>query len=410
MRVASARLDGVRSVALGMWIAAGSRLEPPELGGVSHFIEHLIFKGSERYSAWDIAHLFDDMGAEPNAATAKEHTVVHARCLDDDLERAFELLAEMVARPSFAELDREREVVLEEVAMYEDSPADVVHDELAAAVFGEHPLGRPIIGHTATLARLDLATVRAYHDAHYVNPGIVVAAAGHADQARLCELATRHFHPEPGAVVAEPRLAPPTPRHVARFTRKDTEQYHVCLGGLGPRRGDEDRFATFVVDTIVGASWSSRLFQEVREKRGLAYSVYSYTSLFADIGMTAVYVGSRGEAVDDALHVIFEVLGGLEDDITEEAVDRARNHLKGQTVLTMESPGSRMQALGRSILFGLPVLSVDDILARFDAVTVDDARRAVQRYWDVGSWSSACIGPDPGPYRAAMAGFAWEER
>jgi len=397
-------------VALGLWIAAGSRLEPPELGGVSHFIEHLIFKGSERFSSWDIAHLFDDMGAEPNAATSREHTVVHARCLDQDLDQAFELLAEIVARPSFAELDREREVVLEEVAMYEDSPAEVIHDDLAEAIFGEHPLGRPIIGHTETLARMDRATVGAYHGAHYVNPGIVVSAAGHVEHERLCALAERHFHPAPGAVVPEVGLEPPAPRHVAHFAQKDTEQYHVCLGGLGPRRSDDDRFAAFVVDTILGGSWSSRLFQEVREKRGLAYSVYSYTSLYADTGMTAVYVGSRAEAVDEALRVIIDVLAGLEDEITEAAVDRARNHLKGQTVLSMESPGSRMQSLGRSILMDLPVLSVDDILGLIDSVTIDDARAAVRRYWDLDTWSTACIGADPQPYRAATRGFAWEER
>jgi len=397
-------------VALGLWVAAGSRLEPPELGGVSHFIEHLIFKGSERFSSWDIAHLFDDMGAEPNAATSREHTIVHARCLDEDLERAFELLAEMVARPTFAELDQEREVVLEEVAMYEDSPIEVIHDDLAAAVFGDHPLGRPIIGRTETLARMDRETVGAYHEAHYVNRGIVVAAAGHIDHALLCDLAARHFQPEPGVVVPRADGALPAPRHVASFTRKDTEQYHVCLGGPGPRRGDDDRFAAFVVDTILGGSWSSRLFQEVREKRGLAYSVYSYTTLYADTGMTAVYVGSRAEAVDDALRIILDVLGGLEDDMTEAAVERARNHLKGQTVLSMESPGSRMQALGRSVLTGQPVLSVDDILARIDAVTVDDARAAVRRYWDLDTWSTACIGPDASPYRAVTQGFAWEER
>jgi predicted Zn-dependent peptidase len=400
----------VRSVALGLWIAAGSRLEPRELGGVSHFIEHLIFKGSEHFTAWDIAHLFDDMGADPNAATSREHTVVHARCLDEDVERAFELLAEMVARPTFAELDQEREVVLEEVAMYEDAPVEVIHDDLAAAVFGDHPLGRPIIGHTETLARMDRDTVAAYHDAHYVNPGIVVAAAGHVDHAQLCELAARHFRPEPGAVVPQSAPGLPAARHVAHFTAKDTEQYHVCLGGLGPRRGDDDRFAAFVVDTILGGSWSSRLFQEVREKRGLAYSVYSYTSLYADTGMTAVYVGSRAEAVAEALRVVLEVLAGLEDDMTDEAVSRARNHLKGQTVLSMESPGSRMQALGRSILTGQPVLGVDEILERIDAVTVDDACTAVRRYWDLATWSSACIGPDAGPYRAATQGFAWEER
>ena len=400
----------MRSVALGLWIAAGSRLEPPELGGVSHFIEHLIFKGSARFSSWDIAHLFDDMGAEPNAATSKEHTVVHARCLDQDLEQAFELLAEMVARPTFAELDQEREVVLEEVAMYEDSPAEVIHDDLAVAIFGGHPLGRPIIGHTETLARMDRDTVGAYHDAHYVNPGIVVSAAGHVEHQRLCELAARHFRPEPGAVVPRPLLEPPDPCHVAHFSQKDTEQYHICLGGLGPRRADDDRFATFVVDTILGGSWSSRLFQEVREKRGLAYSVYSYTSLFAETGMTAVYVGSRAEAVEDALRVITEVLGGLEDDITEAAVTRARNHLKGQTVLSMESPGSRMQSLGRSILMDLPVLSVDEIVERIEAVTIDDARAAVRRYWDLDTWSTACIGPAAEPYRAATEGFSWEER
>jgi predicted Zn-dependent peptidase len=400
----------VRSVALGLWIAAGSRLEPPELGGVSHFIEHLIFKGSERFSSWDIAHLFDDMGAEPNAATSKEHTVVHARCLDEDLEQAFELLAEMVARPTFAEIDQEREVVLEEVAMYEDAPVEVIHDDLAEAVFGEHPLGRPIIGHTETLARIDRAAVKDYHDAHYVNPGIVIAAAGHVDHAQLCDLTARQFRPEPGAVVRRPAAERPEPRHVAHFTAKDTEQYHVCLGGHGPRRGDDDRFAAFVVDTIVGGSWSSRLFQEVREKRGLAYSVYSYTSLYTDTGMTAVYVGSRAEAVDEALRVIIDVLGGLEDDMTEAAVERARNHLKGQTVLSMESPGSRMQALGRSILMEQPVLSVDDILKLIDAVSVEDARAAVRRYWDLDTWSTACIGPRPEPFRVVTQGFAWEER
>ncbi len=397
-------------MALGLWIAAGSRLEPPELGGVSHFIEHLVFKGSKRFSSWDIAHLFDDMGSEPNAATSREHTIVHARCLDEDLEQAFELLAEMIARPSFAELDQEREVVLEEVAMYEDSPVEVIHDDLAAAVFGDHPLGRPIIGHTETLARMDLATVRAYHDSHYVNPGIVVAAAGRVDHAQLCDLATRHFRPEPGAAVPETPVGLPVPRHVAHFTAKDTEQYHVCLGGPGPRRNDEDRFAAFVVDTILGGSWSSRLFQEVREKRGLAYSVYSYTSLYSDTGMTAVYVGSRAEAVGEALRVILDVLAGLEDEMTEQAVERARNHLKGQTVLSMESPGSHMQSLGRSILMGQPVLSVDDVLGLIDAVSVEDARAAVRRYWDLGRWSATCIGPDPDPYRDVTQGFAWEER
>ena len=332
-------MENVRSVALGVWIAAGARLEPVELGGISHFIEHLIFKGSDKYSASDIAHIFDDMGAEPNASTSKEHTLVNARLLDEDLGKAFEVIAGMVARPTFADLDQEREVVLEEVAMYEDSPPELIHDDISEVVFGEHPLGRPIIGHYETLAALDIDTVRAYHDEHYVNPAIVVAAGGNVDHDHLCELAVGHVPPGARRRDRAPRPHVPETRHLARFTRKDTEQYHVCLGGPGPRRSDPERYAVFVVDTILGGSWSSHLFQEVREKRGLAYSVYSYTSLYADAGLTAVYVGSRQEAVGEAMGVILEVLGDLEALMTDTAIERAKNHLKGQLVLSMESPG-----------------------------------------------------------------------
>ena len=403
-------MDNVRSVALGVWIAAGSRLEPVELGGISHFIEHLIFKGSDKFSASDIAHIFDDMGAEPNASTSKEHTLVNARLLDEDLDKAFEVIAEMVARPTFAELDQERDVVLEEVAMYEDSPPELIHDDLSEVVFGEHPLGRPIIGHRETLNALDIDTVRGYHDAHYVNPGIVVAASGHVDHDHLAELAATHFRPEPGAVVRQAELSVPETRHIARFTQKDTEQYHVCLGGPGPKRGDPDRYAVFVVDTILGGSWSSHLFQEVREKRGLAYSVYSYTSLYADAGLTAVYFGSRQEAVEEAMRVILDTLRDLEADMADHAIERAKNHLKGQLVLGMESPGSRMQQLGRAVLLEQPVLTVDEVLERIDAVDRDAVIAAVRRYYDPETWSTACIGPQPEPYRAVTQDFALEER
>ena len=403
-------MDNVRSVALGVWIAAGSRLEPVELGGISHFIEHLIFKGSDKFSASDIAHIFDDMGAEPNASTSKEHTLVNARLLDEDLDKAFEVIAEMVARPAFADLDEEREVVLEEVAMYEDSPPELIHDDLCEVVFGEHPLGRPIIGHSETLRGLDLDTVRGYHDSHYVNPGIVIAAGGHVDHDHLCDLATKHFRPEPGAEVRRANLSIPETRHIARFTQKDTEQYHVCLGGPGPRRGDPDRYAVFVVDTILGGSWSSHLFQEVREKRGLAYSVYSYTSLYAEAGLTAIYVGSRLEAMEEAMRVILDVLRDLEADVKDSAITRAKNHLKGQLVLSMESPGSRMQQLGRAVLLEQPILTVDEVLERIDAVDRDAVIAAVRRYYDPEKWSTACIGPQPEPFRAVTQDFALEER
>lgn len=408
--MATERLDSVRSVALGLWIAAGSRLEPVALAGISHFIEHLIFKGSSRFSASTIAHIFDDMGAEPNASTSKEHTLVNARMRGDDLDMAFEVIAEMVARPSFADLDQEREVVLEEVAMYEDSPPELIHDDLSEVAFGEHPLGRPIIGHYQTLAGLDLGAVRSYHGAHYVNPGIVVAASGHVDHDHLCELAARHFGDERVGEMRRPDLSAPQPRHVARFTQKDTEQYHVCLGGPGPRRGDTDRYAVFVVDTILGGSWSSLLFQKVREKRGLAYSVYSYTSLYADAGLTAVYFGSRHEAVEEAMRIILSELAGIEASLSDIAIERAKNHLKGQLVLSMESPGARMQSLGRAVLLEQPILTVDEVLERIDAVDRGAVIAAARRYYDPSTWSTACIGPHPEPFRAVVDGFVWEER
>ncbi len=403
-------MDNVRSVALGFWVASGSRLEPVELGGISHFIEHLLFKGSDRFSQWDIARIFDDMGGEPNASTSKEYTLVNARFLDEDLDTAFEVIAEMVARPTFTELDQEREVVLEEVAMYEDSPSDLVHDDLCEAVFGDHPLGRPIIGHRETLARLDLPAVRAYHDQCYVNPGIVVAATGNIDHDRLCELTARHFRPEPGAVVKRPDLSTPPVRHTARFSQKDTEQYHVCLGGPGPLRGQADRYAVRVVDTILGGSWSSRLFQEIREKRALAYSVYSSVEMFADAGLTTIYFGSRDEeGMVEAIEVILGVLDEFQEQVDEDAVTRAKNHLKGQMVISMDSPGSRMGSLGLPVLTDQPVLSLEEVLERIDAVTHDDVMAAARRYYDQSQWSTACIGPRREPFRAVTDGFDWGE-
>jgi predicted Zn-dependent peptidase len=400
----------VRSIALGIWIDSGSRSEPESQAGISHFIEHLLFKGTDHYSAYDIARIFDEMGGEPNAATSKEQTFVHARFLDEHLERAFAVLAEMVTRPAFSNLDAEREVVLEEVAMYEDSPPELIHDHLTEAVFGEHPLGRAIIGRAETLRAQDHAAVAAYHAAHYVNPAMVIAAAGNVDHERLCGLAAQHF-PQASTVTAPVVLAVPhEPRHVAVFTQKDTEQYHVCLGGPALKRDDPRRFALWVVDTLLGGSWSSRLFQEVRDERGLAYSVYSYTSLYSDAGLTAVYFGSREEGVGEALRLILAELSSVVEHVPDEEIERAKNHLKGSLVLSMESPHSRMQSIGRSVLCGIPILTLDEMLAQIDAVGADDVARVAAELYATSSWSAACIGPKPDQYRSILEEFTWSPR
>src|SRR5581483_11104018 len=297
-RVRSERLDHVRSAAVGYWIGAGSRDEQPAEGGVTHFIEHLLFKGTQRYSAVEIAEIFDGLGGELNAATSREHTLIYARVPDHHLETAMDVMSDMVFSPSFSDLDAEREVVLEEIAMYDDAPQDLVHDLIAEAIFGDHPLGRPVIGTAEVISSIPRADIARYHRELYVPANIVVAAAGSVDHDYVVELveralARRSSVGESRLNARPPLVQAPPPR--LRFLRKDTEQYHVCLGAPGISRSDRRRFAVSLLDAILGGSASSRLFQEIREKRGLAYSVYSFVSQYTDTGQVGVYLGTREE-------------------------------------------------------------------------------------------------------------------
>ncbi len=347
------------------------------------------------------------MGGELNAATAKEYTLLHARFLDAHLDEAFAVMADMVARPLMADLDAEREVVLEEVALYEDSPSDLIHDYLAETVFWEHPLGRQIIGTAETLRAADRAAADAYHRAHYVTPSIVIAAAGNLRHERIVELARRHFGGAGRGASPTSPLAHPVARHDAYFMRKDTEQFHVCLGAPTMARDDPRRFALSVLDTALGGSSSSRLFQEIREKRGLVYSVYSYTSLYADTGLVAISFGSRPEGLAEVMELCTTELRGLAASLTDEEVERTKEQIKGQIVLSMESPSSRMNRLGRSVLMDLEIRTLDGMLAQIDAVdraaVVDLARSS----YDVATWSAVCIGPEPEPFQATVGDYRW---
>jgi predicted Zn-dependent peptidase len=272
-RLITERLTSVRSVSLGFWIHAGARDEPGTKAGVSHFIEHLLFKGTRSYAAQQIAEVFDEMGGELNAATSREHTVVYARVPDRHLEDALDVMADMVFSPTFADVDSEREVVLEEIAMVEDAPQDLVHDLLSEAVFHEHPLGRPVIGHADVISSISRRSIAAYHRSSYVAGNVVLAAAGNLEHDRVLALLERAARQrvEPPArktKVRRPLVREPAPS--LRFERKDTEQFHVCVGAPGIARSDRRRFAASLLDAILGGSASSRLFQEIREKRGMA--------------------------------------------------------------------------------------------------------------------------------------------
>ena len=400
VRVVTEAMSSVRSIALGFWIRAGSRDEGAEQAGISHFLEHLLFKGTDRFSSLEIDELFDAMGAEVNAGTSKETTSVYARFLDVHLERAFDVLQDMVLRPAYPDIDSERQVVIEEIAMYEDEPSDKVHDVLSGAIFGDHPLGRPIIGRAEVISAVPVPRIAEWHDQLYVPGNIVVSAAGNLDHDRIVELVDGALAAAPpaGEVGSEPSTAPRT-----RFHTKETEQYHLALGGPGIARGDDRRFAMRILDTILGGSSSSRLFQEVREKRGLAYSVFSYTSQYADTGTVALYVGTRPDNVQEAMKVIGSELARLQSDgVTAEEIERARENVKGRTVLSMESSSAQMNRLGSSLLMGVPLLTIDEVLERLDAVTLDDVVGLARELWVPERLSAAGVGADEAAFRSAL--------
>jgi predicted Zn-dependent peptidase len=401
VRVVTEAVPSVRSVALGLWTRTGSRDEGPGQEGLSHFLEHLLFKGTERYSAIEISERFDGMGAAANAATSKESTHIHARFLDEHTEDAFDLMAEMMLTPTFPDIDSERDVVLEEIAMYEDEPSDRVHDFLAEAVYGTHPLGRRVLGEADVIASIPIPKIAEYHDGRYVAGNLVVAAAGHVEHGEIVALADRLVQPAAGTVAAVNGDEPADERRL-RFHSKDTEQFHICFGAPGIARADDRRFTLAVVDSAFGGSVSSRLFREVREKRGLAYSVGSYSEQYLDRGTVAMYVGTREDNVAEACEIIGRELASLRDEgIGGEELDRAKEHVKGRMVLSLESSAARMSRIARSILFSTPLLSIDELLARVDAVTEDDVAGFAAEFYDPARFSAACIGRDEDCFRTA---------
>ena len=402
MRVVTERVESVRSLAIGLWIRTGSRDEDPAQAGVSHFLEHLLFKGTKRHSATEIAEIFDGIGASVNAATSKESTHLYARFLDAHTERAFGLLSEMLLKPTYPEIDSEREVVLEEIAMYEDEPQDRVHDVLADSVFGEHPLGRRVLGRSEVISSIPIPDISAYHQARYTAPNIVVAAAGNLDHDEIVRLAEKHLSPAPDEVAPAPVGDAPAAGRF-NFYVKDTEQYHVCFGAPGLARGDDRRFALGILDAVFGGSASSRLFREVREKRGLAYAVGSYSDNYLERGLVAVYVGTREENLAE----LGEVVGGeLEhirnEGITAEELERAKEHLKGRMVLGLESTSARMSRLARSTLFDVELLSIDELIERIDSVTLREVADLAAELWNPEQISAACVGADEDLFRASV--------
>ncbi len=411
VRVVTERMENVRSVALGFWIDTGSAMESEDQAGLSHLLEHMVFRGTDSYRSEEIDQIFDAMGAEINAGTDRETTSLYTRVLDRHLERALHVMGEMLWKPGFEDLAAEREVVLEEIAMYEDDPQDRVFDLLGEAVFGSHPLGRAVIGRADVVRAVELEGLRAFHAERYLPRSIVVAAAGSVDHDELVGMVQAACSPSAGGMAPAQRDGdPPSFERRVRFLRKDTEQYHVCLGGRGIARDDERRFALRVLEGILGGTSSSRLFQEVREKRGLAYSVFCFSNLHARTGEVGLYVGTRPENLGEAIATIagelerFVEVGG--DSITDEELTRSRENVKGRVVLALESTAARMNRLGSSVLSELPILSVDEIVERIDGVQLSHVQELASELFAGERLSVAGVGSDRDTFDAALSPLA----
>ena len=407
IRIVTEAMPSVRSVSVGIWIGTGSRYESDTQAGLSHLLEHLLFKGTDRYESVQIDQLFDGMGAELNAGTGKETTSVFARVIDEHLPAAFDVMADMVFRPRLIEIESEREVILEEIAMYEDEPQEKVFDLLGEATFGGDPLGRSIIGSAEVISGTPRDQIAAFHTDRYRPERIVIAAAGAIEHDAFVSLCAERV---PGAATApgDPGSTNGAGSTVLatspRFERKDTEQFHVCLGGLGVSRHDDRRFALRLLDSVFGGTSSSRLFQKIREERGLAYSVYSFTTAYHDTGQIGLYVGTRADNLHEALSVVGTELAHLRSaPATADELRRAKENLKGRVLLALESTGARMNRLGAEVLAETPLMELDELEERIEAVTLDDLASLAHELWAPERLTAAGIGPDADRFEQALA-------
>ena len=405
LRIITEDMPSVRSAAIGCWVDTGSRDEVGPEAGTSHFLEHLLFKGSSAWSAQRISEAFDAVGARNNASTSKEYTAYWARLRNTDLPLAVEILSEMLQRPAFRqeEIDSERHVVLEEINMNEDDPTDVAHELFIEALWEGHPLSPPILGTRDSILNMSRDTIAGYWGRRYSPPSTVVAVAGRVEHDEVVDLIGSFFAGWEGDGITREAMEPVTERRI-NIRRRDTEQAHLVFGATGLSRGDERRHAMLVADHILGGGMSSRLFREIREQRGLAYAVHSFRMPFLETGAVAIYVGTTPSQAPEVLKLIHAELDKvMQDGLTVEELDRAKGHVQGSLALSLEDSDSLMTRIGRTELTGIEHLSVDEIVARIEAVTEEDILDVVRDVYS-GPYVLGAVGPfDPEDLEAFVA-------
>jgi len=396
VRVVSERLLGQRSVSIGAWVGTGSRDESKELNGATHFLEHLLFKGTPSRSALEIAQSFDAVGGDINAFTTRELTCFHARTLGQDIRLAMGTIADLVQHATLApdDVEAERSVVLEEISMHEDTPDDIVFDVFHETIWPDHPLGRRVQGVPETVAAMSRDAIAGFFHEYYAPDNIVVAASGDIEHGELIDLVERAFESKGRPRPARTAGAPPMVEGTLVVHERDIEQAHLVYGTQGIPRGDDRRWALGLLNVAVGGGMSSRLFQEIREKRGLAYAISSGHLGYAETGAFDIYAGCSTENVGEVLSIIREQLGAVTTSgITEDELARAIGHVRGSLVLSMEEPGASMSHLGKSELLMGEILTVEDMIARVESVTLDDVRAVAETVLTSAPWSLVVLGP-----------------
>ncbi len=395
LKVITEEIPYVRSVSLGFWIAVGARDESDRFNGMSHFLEHLMFKGTKTRTAKQISETFDALGGELNAYTAKEYTYFYTRLLDEQVSVGAEVLSDMLQNSLFGEkeISAEKEVVIEEINLHQDTPDELVHDLFAQCLWKNHPLGRSGLGDADTVRSFTKSDVVNFFSRNYVFDNMVVAAAGNLKHEHIVDLARKSFTRKTTKRGPRRRLAPKASSGV-KLVRKNTEQAHIALGTEGLHAKHEDRFALAILDNILGGGMSSRLFQEVREKRGLVYSIYSYLALYAETGLFSVYAGTRPSQAEQVVRIVKEEIEKIkEQGVMQEELHRSKEHLKGQLVLGMESTGTRMIRLGKSEIIQGEILSLDALVERIDRVSSADVLRVAQKVFGSSGLFLTAIGP-----------------
>ena len=397
IRVVTTTRPDMRSLEIGAWIGTGARDEPGSIAGVSHFIEHLLFKGTARRSAFEIARVFDAVGGDLNAFTTHENTVVHARVLDADLDLAVDVIADMTREALLApgDVDSERNVVLEEIAMHEDSPEDSVYDLFHEVLWPGHPLGRRVQGEPDTVRAVTRDQLVEWYGAHWRPEALVFAVAGSAEHARIADLVARAYADAPAAGERPARAQdPPATRSGLIVRERDIEQAHVVWGTQGIPRTDDRRWALGVMNTVLGGGMSSRLFQEVREQRGLAYSISSGHQGYTDTGVFTIYAGCSPERTTDVLAIVREEVARVaRDGITDEELERAIGQIRGGILVSLDEIGSLMIHVGRGEVQEGRVLPIEEMVRRVEAVTLDDVRAIAREVLTGQPWALALLGP-----------------